>query len=141
MTDQKNFRYQHYVAVSGSPGGKVPVVHVMLSSHEQEMYASTSLHESSIEFEFQTGRKGYVDLRRTYLAIKTNLVKRRGFDNYKTTEKKHKRDRFFTETSDHDVKFIEEVGERVTHVTHVNNILHSFFLMRNFTLTTTKNTS
>ena len=90
MTDQKNFRYQHYVAVSGSSGGKVPVVHVMLSSHEQEMYASTSLHESSIEFEFQTGRKGYVDLRRTYLAIKTNLVKRRGFDNFKTTEQNTK---------------------------------------------------
>ena len=52
MTDQKNFRYQLFVVVSESPGGKVPVVDVMLSSHEQERYASTSLHENSIEFEF-----------------------------------------------------------------------------------------
>ena len=69
-----------------------------------------------------------MDLRQTYLALKHKLVKGRGFDNYKTTEKKkeHKEDTVFTETSDDDVEFIEE-DEGVPHNTHVNNFLHSIF--------------
>ena len=69
-----------------------------------------------------------MDLRQLYLALKTKLVKRRGFDTYKTTEKKkeHKENTIFTETGDDDVEFIEE-GEGVSHFTHVNNILHSIF--------------
>ena len=58
-----NFRYQPFVAVSGNLGGKVPVVEDVLSSHEQEIYPTTSLDESCIEFEFQTDRNYYVDLR------------------------------------------------------------------------------
>ena len=113
MTDQNNFRYQPFVAVSGNPGGKVPVVDDVLSSHEQEIYPTTSLDENSIEFEFQTDRNVYVDLRQTYLALKIKLVKGRGFDTYKTTEKKkeHKEDTVFTETGDDDVEFIEEARE------------------------------
>ena len=88
MTDPNNFRYQHFVAVSGNPGVKVPVVDDVLSSHEQEIYPATSLDENSIEFEFQTDRNLYVYLRQTYLALKIKLVKRREFDGYKTTEKK-----------------------------------------------------
>ena len=69
-----------------------------------------------------------MDLRQTYLALKIKLVKGRGFDTYKTTEKKkeHKEDAVFTETDDDDVEFIEE-GEGVPHRIHVNNILHSIF--------------
>ena len=52
MTDQKSFRYQPFVAVSANPGGKVPVVDIVLSSHEQEIYPTTSLYENSIGFEF-----------------------------------------------------------------------------------------
>ena len=98
MTDLSNFRYQIFVAVSGNPGMKLPVVDVMLSSHEQEIYPTTSLDENSIEFEFQTDRNAYVDLRQTYLALKIKLVKGRGFHSYKTTEKKkeHKEDAVFT---------------------------------------------
>ena len=69
-----------------------------------------------------------MDLRRTYLALKTKLVKGRGFNTYKTTEKKkeHKEDAVFTETGDDVVEFIEE-DKGVPHITHVNNILHSIF--------------
>ena len=55
-------------------------------------------------------------------------------------EKEHKEDTVFTKTGDDDVELIEE-GMGVPHVTHVNNILHSIFLMPNCTtLTTTKST-
>ena len=47
-----NFRYQPFVAVSGDLGGKVPVVDEVLSSHEQEIYPTTSFDENCIEFEF-----------------------------------------------------------------------------------------
>ena len=80
MTDQNNFRYQLFVAVSGKPGVKVPVVDDVLSSDEQEYYPTTSLDKNSIEFEFQTDRNVYVDLRQTYLTLKVKLVKGRGFD-------------------------------------------------------------
>ena len=98
------------------------------TSHEQEIYPTTSLDENSIEFEFQTDRNVYVDLRQTYLALKIKLVKGRGFDTYKTTEKKkeHKEDAVFTETGEDDVEYIEE-DEGVPHITHVKNILHSIF--------------
>ena len=107
---------------------EVPVVDDVLSSHEQKIYPTTSLDENSIEFEFQTGCNVYVNLRQTYLTLKSELVKRRGFDTYKTTEKKkeNKENTVFTETSDDDVEFIEE-DEGVPHITQVNNILHSVF--------------
>ena len=52
MTDLNNFRYQPFVAVSGNPGVKVPVVDDVLISHEQEFYPTTSLDQNRIEFEF-----------------------------------------------------------------------------------------
>ena len=69
-----------------------------------------------------------MDLRQTYLALKIKLVKRRGFDTYKTTEKKkeHEEDTVFTEKVGDDIESIEE-GEGVPHITHVNNILNSNF--------------
>ena len=127
MTDLNNFRHQPFVAVSANPGVKVPVVDIVLSSQEQEIFPIT-FDENSIEFEIQTDRNAYVDLRQTYLALKNKLVKGCGFDTYKITEKKkeHKEDTVFTETGDDDVEFIEE-DEGGPHITHVNNILHSSF--------------
>ena len=83
-----NFRYQAFVAVSGNLGGKVPVVDDVLSSHEQEIYPTTSLDENCIEFKFQTDRNYYVDLRQTYLALKLKLVRGRGYETYNTKEVK-----------------------------------------------------
>ena len=107
---------------------KVPIVDDVLSSHEQKVYPTISLDENSIEFDIQTDRNVYVDLRHTYLALKIKLVNGRGFDTYKTTEmkKEHKEDTVFTGRGDDDVEYIEE-GEGVPHITHVNNILHSIF--------------
>ena len=75
------------MAVSGNPGVKVPVVNDVLSSHEKQIYPTTSFDENSIEFEFQTERNVYVVLRQRYLALTFQLVKGRGFDTYKTTKK------------------------------------------------------
>ena len=76
------------MAVSGNLGGKVPVADDVLSSHEQEIYPTTSLDENCIEFEFQTDRNFYVDLRQTYWALKLKLVKGRGYETYNTKEVK-----------------------------------------------------
>ena len=117
-----NFRYQLFVAVSGNLGGKVPVVDDLLSSHEQEIYPTTSLDENCIEFEFQTDRNYYVVL--SLLALKLKFVKGRGYDTYESKEKKKEhKDEFvvFTETGTDD----EE--EEVARVTYVNNIMHSIF--------------
>ena len=83
-----NFRYQPFVAVSGKLGGKVPFVHNLLTSHEQEIYSTTLLDENCRKFEFQTDRNYYVDLRQSFLALKLKFVKGRGYDTYESKEKK-----------------------------------------------------
>ena len=119
-----NFRYQPCVAVSGNLGGKVPIVDDVVSSHEQEIYPTTSLDENCIEFEFQTGGNYYVHLRQSFLALKLKFVRGRGYDTFESKEKKkeHKDDSVvFTETGTDD----EE--EEVARVTYVSNITHSTF--------------
>ena len=118
-----NFRYQLLVAVSGNLGGKAPVVDDVLSSHEQEIYPTTSLDENCIEFEFQTDRNYYVDLRQTYLALKLKFVKGRGYETYNTNEVKKERK---GEAKAEEEQTAEE-DDPVPFVTHVNNILHSIF--------------
>ena len=121
-----NFRYQPFVAVSGSLGGKLPIVDDVLSSHEQEIYPTTSFDENCIEFEFQTDRNYYVDLRQSFLALKLKFVKGRGYDTYESKEQKkeHKDESVvFTETGTDD----DEEEEEVARVTYVNNIMHSIF--------------
>ena len=113
------------MAVSGIFGGKVPIVDDVLSSHEQEIYPTTSLDEKCIEFEFQTDRNYYVDLRQSFLALKLKFVKGHGYDTYESKEKKkeHKDELVvFTETGDD-----ESEEEEVARVTYVNNIMHSIF--------------
>ena len=82
------FQYQPFVAVPGNLGGKVPIADDVLSSHEQENYPNTSLDENCIEFEFQTDRNHYVDLRQSFSALKLKFVKGRGYDTYESKEKK-----------------------------------------------------
>ena len=111
------------MAVSGNLGGKVAVVDDVLSSHEQEIYATTSLDENCIEFEFQTDRNYYADLRQTYLALKLKLVRGRGYETYNTKEGKmeHKVD---AKAEEEDTAADDAP---VPLVTHVKNILHSIF--------------
>ena len=120
-----NFRYQPFVAVSGNLGVKVPIVDDLLSSHEQEIYPTTSLDENCIEFEFQTDGNYYVDLRQSFLALKLKFVKGRCYDTYENKEKKEHKDEsvVFTETGTDD----SDEEEQVARVTYVNNILHSIF--------------
>ena len=74
------FRYQTIVAVSGSLGGKLPLLDNFLPSQEQQFYPTNSLNENWIWFELQTDRNYYVDLRQTYLALKSKFVKGRGYE-------------------------------------------------------------
>ena len=118
-----NFWYQPLVAVSGNLGRKILVVGDVLSSHKQEICPSISPDEDDKEFEFQTDRNYYVDLRHTYLALKLKLVKGRGYEIYNSKEvkKEHKEEAWAKQ---------EETAEEdapVPLVTHVNNILHSIF--------------
>ena len=120
-----NFRYQPFVAVSGNLGGKVPISDNVLSSHEREIYPTTWLDENCVEFEFQTDRNFYVDLRQSFLALKLELVKGRGYDTYESKERKR-------EQKDESVVFSEsgdgeEEQEEVARVTYVNNKMHSIF--------------
>ena len=122
-----NFRYQLFVTVSGNLGGKFPIVDDVLSSHEQqEIYPTTSLDENCIEFEFQTDRNYYVDLRQSLLALKLKFVKGRSYDTYQSKEKKKKHkdeSAVFTETGTDD----GEEEEEVARANYVNNIMHSIF--------------
>ena len=82
--------------------------------------------ENCLEFEFQTDRNYYVDLRQSFLALKLKFVKGRGYDTYegKEKEKEHKdQSVVFTETGTDD----NEEEEEVDRVTYVNNIMHSIF--------------
>ena len=121
-----SFRNQLFVAVSGNLGGKIPIVDDVLSSHEQEIYPTTSLDENCIELEFRTDRNFYLDLRQTFLALKLEYVKGRRYDTYESKEKKkeHKDESVvLTETGTDD----EEEQEEVARVIYVNNIMHSIF--------------
>ena len=111
------------MAVSGNLGGKVPIVYNVLSSQEQKDYPTTSLDENCIEFEFQTDRNYYVDLRQSFLALKLKFVRGRGYDTYesKDNKKEHKDESVvFTETG-------SDKKEELARVTYVNNIMHSIF--------------
>ena len=68
-----NFRYQPFVAVSGTLEGKIPIADNILSLREQKIYPTTSLDENCIEFDFQTDRNQYVDLRQFFVALKLNF--------------------------------------------------------------------
>ena len=117
------------MAVSGIFGAKVPVVDYVLSSHKPKLYSTTSLVEICIDFEIQTDRIFYVDLRQTYLALKLEIVRDRGYETYKTNEvkKEHKEESKEAEGAG-ETEEEEELEEApVPFVTHVNNISHSIF--------------
>ena len=116
-----NVRYQPFVSVSGKLGRKVPVADDVLSSHKQEIYPTTSLNKNCIEFECQTDRNYYVNLRQAYLALKLNLVRGRGYETFNTKEvkKEHKE-----EAKAKEEETVEEETP-VPLVTPLTNIFHS----------------
>ena len=60
----------------------------VLLSQEKEIHPTTSLDDNCIEFEFQTDRNYYVDLRQTYMALKLKFVKSGVYETYNTKELK-----------------------------------------------------
>ena len=123
MIKSSNLRYKPFVAVPGNLGGKVPVVDDVLSSHEQEIYPTTSLDENFIEFDFQTDPIYCVDLRQTFLALKLKPVRGPGYETCRTKEVKeqHKQEAKAEEEQ------TAEDEAPVPFATHVNNILQSIF--------------
>ena len=117
------FRYQTFVTVSGKLEGKVPVDDDVLSSHEQGIYPTTLFDQNCVEFEFQTDRNYYVNLRQTYLALKLKLVRGRGYEtnNSKEVKKEHE------EEGKSDEEQTAEEEAPVPLAAHINNILHSTF--------------
>ena len=80
------------------------------------MFHSTSLDESSIEFEFETDRKLYLDMPDIHLSLKLQLFKGKLFDVSKKKKAEHK------------AKSEEDSDEELqTYLTDVNNLLHSLF--------------
>ena len=80
--NDSNIRYGHFTNSCLEIFDKIPVLKPMESSHVQELYPSTSLDESSIEFEFETDRSIYLDMRDIHLQIKVGLQKGRLFDDF-----------------------------------------------------------
>ena len=118
-----NLRYQPFVALAKSADDKVPVVDDVLSSYEHQIYPTTSLDESSIEFEFTTDRNIYTDLRQTYLSLKLQYVKGRGFEAFTNNMKtEHVENSLDTLDADSTTE-----GFFIPRITHVNNIMHSIF--------------
>ena len=95
---------------------KIPVLEPIESSHVHEVYPCTSLDESSIEFEFETDRSIYLDMRDIHLQIKVGLQKGRLFDDFMKKDELGKPDMGMSFKDDN-----------LHYLTHVNNILHLLF--------------
>ena len=113
----EQFSYQPSVAVSGNLRGKVTVVDKALSSHGHETHLSTSLNGNCTQFEFQTCRNFYVDLREPYLAWKLNFVRGHGYKTYNTKKVKKAAQR--RNKAEEETAVEEEQEPPVTLITHV----------------------
>ena len=116
-TNDSNFRYGHFTNSCLEISDKIPVFEPIESSYVQEVYPSTSLDESSIEFEFETDRSIYLDMRDIHLQIKIGLQKGRLFDDLMKKDEHGRPDMGMMTMTDDDLHYL----------THVNNILHSLF--------------
>ena len=90
---QSHFRCGAFTNSSLEIFDKVPVLETIMSSYTQEVFPSTSLDESSIEFEFETDRNLYLDMRDTHLSLKLQLFKGRLFDDFKKAKQNIKQNR------------------------------------------------
>ena len=117
-TNDSNFRYGHFKNSCLEMFDKIPVLEPIKSSHVHEVYPSTSLDESSIEFkfEFETDRIINLDMRDNHLQIKVGLQKGRLFDDFMKKDEHGKADMGMSSTD-----------EDLHYLTHVNNLLHSLF--------------
>ena len=86
------------------------------SSYIQEVFPSTSLDESSIEFDFEMDRSLHLDMRDTHPTLKLQLFKGRFYDAFKK------------ESAEHEANSEDDADEEPeTYLTCGNNLLHSLF--------------
>ena len=79
---QSNFWYGAFINSSMENFDRVPVLETYLSSYTQEVFPSN--------FEFETDRNLYLDMRDTHLILKLRLFKGRLFDAFKKEKAEHK---------------------------------------------------
>ena len=115
-TSDSNFRYGHFKNSCLEIFDKIPVLEPIESSQVQEVYPSTSRVENCLEFEFETDRSIYLDMRDIHLQIKVGLQKGRLFNDSRKTDQHWKQDMGISFTDDN-----------LHYLTQVNNILHSLF--------------
>ena len=95
---------------------KVPVLETIMSSYAQEVFPSTSLDESSFEFEFEKDRNLYLYMRDSHLSFKLQLFNERLFDAFKREKVEHK------------AKSADDADEEPeSYLTYVSNLLNSLF--------------
>ena len=111
-----HFRYGAFKNSSLEIFDKIPVLETIISSYIPEVIPSTSLDESSIEFEFETNRSLYLDMLDTHLSLKLQLIKGRLFEAFRKEKAEHKA----KSEKDSD-------EESQTYLTYVNNLLHTLF--------------
>ena len=115
-TNDSNFLCEHFSNSYLEFFDNFPVLEPIESSQVQEVYFSNLLDESSIEFEVETNRSIYLDMRDIHLRIEFGLKKGRLFDKFTKKDENGKRDTEMSFTDD-DLHYL----------THVNNLLHSLF--------------
>ena len=114
--NQSHFRYEAFTNSSLEIFDKIPILETIMSSYTQKVFPSTSLDESSIEFEFETDRNLYLDMRDNYHSSKLQLFKGRLFDAFKKEKAEHK------------AKSEEDSDEEPQpDLIYVNNVLHFLF--------------
>ena len=72
INQSSHFRYGAFTNSLLEFFDKVPVSETIMSSYTQEVFPSNSLGESSIEFEFETDRNFYLDMRDIVLVSSFN---------------------------------------------------------------------
>ena len=121
------------MAISGNLGRKISVVDTVLSSQQQDIYATTSLDEHCIECENQRDQNCSIDLMQSYLPRRLKFVKGFSYKNNNTTEVKRepkeeaKNSRKGSQRRTEDEELKKEEEAPVFLVPLVNIILHSFF--------------
>ena len=65
-----HFRYGVFTNSSLKIFDKIRVLEIIISSYTKEVVSGTSLDESSIEFEFETNRNLYLNMRDTHISLK-----------------------------------------------------------------------
>ena len=118
-TNDSNFHYGHFTNSCLEIFDKIPVLEPIKSSPVQEVHPSTSLDESSIEFEFETDRSIYFEMRDIHLQIKVGLQKGKLFDDFMKKDEHGKA-----------IMGMSFTDDDLHYLTHVNSLLHSLFSNR-----------